>query len=340
MKNKPLSRRDFIKLTGLGLISFLGPNLSPFKQPPTEHQGRVIYENISVYSQPSFDAERIRLYWKDMVIPITRAAIGGKVPAYNRVWYRIGQEGYAHSGGIQPVKTEPQPLADSIPARGSLAEVTVPYTDALWNPDVPTRVAYRFYYETTHWITDIVENQDGKAYYKIQEDKWDLVYYVEAAHLRLVPPEELQLISPDLPPLAKRIEVLLDTQLVVAYEWNKPVFITKVATGAKFSSGNHSTPPGYHITNYKRPSRHMAAGNLAYNGYDLPGVPWTTYITKKGVAFHGTYWHNDFGKPRSHGCINMSSKAAKWLYLWCLPHVPPSEESIYQETGTSVNVID
>jgi len=52
----------------------------------------------------------------------------------------------------------------------------------------------------------------------------------------------------------------------------------------------------------------MARGNLAANGYDLPGVPWNSYITEEGIAFHGTYWHNNFGKPRSHGCINLTPR--------------------------------
>lgn len=340
MQNKPLSRRDFLKLSGLGLFSFLGPHLSPFQKNTPFQQGRVIYENVSVHKKPSFQSERVRLYWKDMVIPISRATIGDKEPAYNRVWYRIGHEGYAHSGGIQPVQTISNPVVTDIPEQGLLAEVSVPFTDALWNPDVPGQIAYRFYYETTHWIGGIVQANSGQYYYRLEEDKWDLDYYVPAEHLRVIPEEELAIISPETPSLAKRVDVRLDLQLVIAYEWNKPVFITKVATGARFSNGNYSTPLGLHITNYKRPSRHMAAGNLAYNGYDLPGVPWITYITEKGVAFHGTYWHNDYGKPRSHGCINMPSRAAKWLYLWSLPYVPPDKQWAYEETGTYVSVID
>jgi hypothetical protein len=185
----------------------------------------------------------------------------------------------------------------------------------------------------------VVQTPDGTPYYHILEDKWDLEYYVPAAHLRVIPPEELTVRSPDVPPYAKRIEVRTDLQAVIAYEWNEPVFMVKVATGADFSTGKYITPPGRHLTNYKRPSRHMAAGNLAYNGYDLPGVPWISYITESGVALHGTYWHNDFGKARSHGCINLPSRAAKWIYRWTHPTVPPHEQSTYHKTGTIVDVI-
>ena len=106
-----------------------------------------------------------------------------------------------------------------------------------------------------------------------------------------------------------------------------------------FSNGKFYTPPGRHKTFHKRPSRHMAAGNLAYNGYDLPGIPWVCYITERGIAFHGTYWHNDYGRPRSHGCINLTPQAAKWIYRWTLPVVPPNEQKMYNEFATRVDVI-
>ncbi|MEJ2353252.1 MAG: L,D-transpeptidase, partial [Anaerolineales bacterium] len=58
-----------------------------------------------------------------------------------------------------------------------------------------------------------------------------------------------------------------------------------------------------------------------------------------GIAFHGTYWHNDYGRPRSHGCINLTSRAAKWIYRWTLPVVPPDQQRVYEDFGTRVDVI-
>jgi lipoprotein-anchoring transpeptidase ErfK/SrfK len=73
-----------------------------------------------------------------------------------------------------------------------------------------------------------------------------------------------------------------------------------------------------------------------YTGFDLPGVPWVSYFTSNGVAFHGTYWHNDFGVPHSHGCINLTPEAAKWVYLWTTPAVPPKEYVYSDNHGTRV----
>ncbi len=84
----------------------------------------------------------------------------------------------------------------------------------------------------------------------------------------------------------------------------------------------------------------MAAGNRAFGDYDLPGVPWVSYLTDWGIAFHGTYWHNDFGNPRSHGCINMTPDAAKWLYRWTQPFVPYDYQLKYRQGyGTRTQVV-
>lgn len=50
--------------------------------------------------------------------------------------------------------------------------------------------------------------------------------------------------------------------------------------------------------------------------YDLPGVPWNLYFTEQGAVIHGAYWHNSFGKPYSHGCVNMHTDEARKLYTW------------------------
>jgi hypothetical protein len=327
-------------MSGAGFMGlFITPHLT-FQDPQLENEGRVLEEVVNVYTKPSFSSEKVREYWKDMVLPISEVTIGDDVPAYNRVWYRIRDEGYVHSGVIQPVRTELNQPSTDIPPEGTLAEVTVPYTDAHVGPAQSFPFGYRYYYATTHWVLSLVYNPDGEPWYHVLEDKWDHEYYAPASHLRIVPKEELTPLSPDVPPVAKRIEVRTQDQTVIAYEFDQPVFMTRAATGGHFSNGNFATPAGRHITFHKRPSRHMAAGNLAYNGYDLPGVPWIVYFTESGVSFHGTYWHNNYGHPRSHGCVNLTPRAAKWLYRWTIPVVPPDSQDVYEDYGTAVDVID
>jgi lipoprotein-anchoring transpeptidase ErfK/SrfK len=300
-------------------------------------QARIIDRTVWSFDEPNANARRAKLYWHDLVVPITNTTIGDDESAYNRVWYELEERGYAYSGGIQPVRTILNQPAD-IPMRGALGEVSVPYTDAYVEPDTNTEYVYRLYYETVHWVTRAVDSPDGSIWYRLLDDKFDQRYYVPARHIRLISNEELTPLSPDVPGEKKRIEVQLGEQLLLAYENERAVFATRISTGGKRLSGTYTTPVGNFITYHKRPTRHMAAGDIASNGFDFPGVPWVVYITESGISFHGTYWHNDYGIPHSHGCINMTPQAAKWLYRWTMPTVPPEKLLVYGRVGTKVEI--
>jgi lipoprotein-anchoring transpeptidase ErfK/SrfK len=83
----------------------------------------------------------------------------------------------------------------------------------------------------------------------------------------------------------------------------------------------------------------MSGGDWV-SGYDLPGVGWTILFSGTGAAIHSTYWHNDFGTPRSRGCINVAPEDGKWLFRWSNPPVPyrPGDVTIADYTGTRVIV--
>jgi lipoprotein-anchoring transpeptidase ErfK/SrfK len=337
-----LSRRDFLKLSGLGLASLMAPPLNfDTDDPFAFQQGRVTVRTVWVHEKPAADSEKIKLLQRDSLFNINNTAVSEDTDTHNRIWYQVGNEGYVYSGNIQPVRTKlSQPHIGTIPKEGLLAEICVPYSDAFVEPSTESQVGYRVYYETTHWVKALVAGTtDGQPWYQIRDDKWDEVYYVRAEHLRILPPEELAPISPDIPNRDKKIVVRLNQQLVIAYEMNTPVFVVPVSTGGRLRSGTYTTPQGNFLTYYKRPSRHMAAGDLAASGFDLPGVPWVQYITKSGISFHGTFWHNDYGRPRSHGCINMTCAASKWLYLWSSPTVPLTKEFSYGGVGTKVEIV-
>jgi lipoprotein-anchoring transpeptidase ErfK/SrfK len=360
-----ISRREFLKFSGMGIAATLGymlpttsriANLLHLLDSPVNlvdltmlipngklapnQQGRVLDDSIDVFDVPSYEGNRVRIYWKDQILPITEITVGKSIDSFNMVWYKVGNEGYVHSGSLQPVFTITNPVQADISSGGMLAEVTVPFTDAHWDPGQNEPVAYRFYYSTTYWVMMLVQDPEGNPWYGVRDDKWEYMFYVPAPHLRIVPTEELRPLSPSIPLDKKHIEVHLPQQVMVAYEYDRPVFMARVASGAVFSTGNYSTPAGKYQILHKRASRHMARGNLAANGYDLPGVPWNSYITEDGIAFHGTYWHNNFGHPRSHGCINLTSEAAKWVYRWSLPIAPADQEDVYKNFGTIVEVIE
>lgn len=341
-----ISRRDFLRLSSAGLLGLFSLPYLHWKpgrslQAPELPYGRVIDDDVPFYDRPSLDGNLINYYWQDLVKPITGVTLGADKPSYNRVWYEINGEGFVHSGSVQPVDVRLNPVVMEIPPNGILGEVTVPFTDAVWSPLRPTAVAYRYIFGTTYWVTGVVHDESGQVWYRTPDDQKGFLYYVKAEHLHIYTPEEVTQISPEVPGSRKRLEVRLAEQVVIAYEGERAVFMSKCATGASFSTGDFSTPPGYYRVRHKRPSRHMAGGNLASPaGYDLPGVPWVCTFTESGISFHGTFWHNDFGKPRSHGCVNLTPQAARWVYRWCNPFVPLELETLFDETGTRGTGID
>lgn len=340
-----ISRREFLKLSGTSLIALFALS-SPVTayarnraaQDESPSMGRVVTNNVLVYDQPSLDGKTIKTYYKDLVLPITQITIGAGEPTYNKVWYEMNGEGFVHSGNVQPVAISLNDVATTFPEKGQLAEVTVPYTDAVWNPIFKKLVAYRLYYSTTHWVLGTLTDSSGEIWYEILEDFYEFHYFVNARHMRMITADEISTLSPDVPNSEKKIQVHLNDQIVVAYEGDTPVRMIRCSGGTKYYN-RYMTPTGDFTTDYKRPSRHMVNGSKATaTTYDLPGVPWVSFINEDGISFHGTYWHNDFGKPRSHGCINLPSEGAKWLYRWTLPVVPFEEQKFYKRPGTAVVV--
>jgi len=340
-----LSRREFIKLSGASLLSLYALSktspasaFSGLRQEGAPSMGRIVTNDVKSYTSASLDSEVVKTYWKDLVLPITEVTTGDGEPAYNRIWYQINGEGYVHSGSVQPVNIDLNETVSTFPTAGQLAEITVPYTDAIWHPILKQLVAYRLYYQTTHWVVGVMQDSAGQNWYEVLEDFYQFHFYVNASHVRLIPPEEVTTISPDVPASDKRIEVHLNDQFVIAYEGDSPVQMIRCAAGTKYYN-RYLTPTGDFSTDYKRPSRHMVNGSkVAANTFDLPGVPWVSFINDDGISFHGTYWHNDFGRPRSHGCINLPSQGAKWIFLWTLPNVPSDEQKFYKRPGTKVTI--
>lgn len=342
-----ISRREFLKLSGASLAAFFALSLpgkagasALVRDDSAVSMGRIVTNNIKAYAVPDLNGKEVKTYYKDQVLPISEVAVGTGEPAYNKIWYLMNNEGYVHSGNVQPVQIALNPFASTIAQNGQLAEVTVPYTDAVWNPLTRNKVAYRMYFSTTHWVIGTLKDNNGQNWYEILEDFYQFHYFIKAEHLRLVTAEEVTPISPEVPGEEKVLRVHLDEQTVIAYEGDNAVQMFRCSGGTKYFD-TYMTPTGKFTTDYKRASRHMINGNRATaNTFDLPGVPWVSYFNEDGVSFHGTYWHNDFGRPRSHGCINLPSEGSKWIYRWTLPAVNYSEQKFYKKSGTQVIITE
>ena len=112
--------------------------------------------------------------------------------------------------------------------------------------------------------------------------------------------------------LAKWIEIDLSQQHLYAWQYDQVVFNTAVSTGTYL----HPTPTGTFHIYAKYVADDMAGGTPGSpDYYFLPDVPYTMYFYE-AYAIHGTYWHHNFGTPMSHGCVNLPTPAAEWIYYW------------------------
>ncbi len=116
---------------------------------------------------------------------------------------------------------------------------------------------------------------------------------------------------PNPPTTGKWIDVNVSNQTITAYEGGAPIKTVVVSTGLPRTP----TVLGSYRIYSKYPAVHMVGGTPGYDYYDLPNVPYTMFFFE-GYAIHGTYWHNNFGHPMSHGCVNLPTPEAKWFYEW------------------------
>ena len=118
----------------------------------------------------------------------------------------------------------------------------------------------------------------------------------------------------------KHILVDVSKQMLYAYDGDTLFMQESISTGLEFTP----TPRGTFYVYKKTPSRYMQGPipGVSDQFYDLPGVPWDLYFTKDGAVIHGAYWHNKFGQPWSHGCVNLPPDQAERLYMWADTGMP------------------
>ena len=162
---------------------------------------------------------------------------------------------------------------------------------------------------------------DGHDWYKIKMDK-DIRFpervtsdwYVYADAVELFNDVGDKNLTKGSATTTKNIHVNLSEEMLYAYDGNELFMKVPVSTGLEYTP----TPPGTFTVFRKTPSRYMQGPlpGVSTQVYDLPGVPWNLYFTNEGAVIHGAYWHDHFGEPWSHGCVNLSPQNAKKLYMW------------------------
>lgn len=138
------------------------------------------------------------------------------------------------------------------------------------------------------------------------------------------------------------LDVELASQTLVAYEGTRPVFATLVSTGKGPRGSELATHPGVHRIWVKLLASKM--DNLEREDlekhYSLEDVPWVQFFDK-GIALHGVFWHQAFGRVHSHGCVNLAPLDAELLFGFTGPHLPAGWSAVFPakiEPGTVIRV--
>ncbi len=153
--------------------------------------------------------------------------------------------------------------------------------------------------------------------------------YLVVGDGKLVRESDVLVIQPSAPPEEvgegdRWIDVDLTHQVLVAYEWKQPRYVTLISTGRTKTPSpelNYQTPKGLHRIRGKHLTSTMDNDEPGEPPYSLEDVPYVMYF-RGAYAFHSAFWHDRFGRPRSHGCINLAPRDARWLYNWAGPDLP------------------
>jgi len=354
-----ISRRSFLKL-GAASLGSLG--LTPFRRifeipnfPQNDRLGRVCEGKVEVKKRPDYESETIGVLYEDAVVPWVKEVIGHWPWRNNQRWVET-PEGYIWSPYLQPVKVnlaKPVPelhqMGDNI---GMWVETCIPYVDAIldngpprsawWRLRLENGLPYRFYYSQILWVDQMRSDTDGNVWYRINEryGSYGDIFWAKAEAFRPITQDEMSPINPDVEDKKVEVDVNWSVQTLSCYEGNTEVYFCRISSG-KAEGATPLTPyvsPGFMIWR-KLFSLHMG-GNTVAGGWDVPAVGWTSLFHGDGVAIHSTYWHNNYGEPMSHGCVNVSPEDARWIFRWVNPAVAfeTGDVTISGDGGTRVIV--
>lgn len=367
-KPRSVTRRDFIKLAALGMggLAFQrwgGQLFELIDFPQADRLGRAAKGTLEIKARPNPDSATVGVLYEDGVLPWLREVVGEQ-PGYifyNQKWVET-PEGYVYGPYFQPVRNLPNEPVESLPSSslgaGMWAEVTVPYVDVILETEPSSNswvkikteegLPIRLYYSQVFWIDQIKEGASGSPLYRVNPNYYGGVdrIWADARAFRPISHDELAPISPGVE--NKRISVDVVHQTLSCFEDDEEVYFCRVSTGAKFDKDGNivdswSTPVGSHRVSRKFIALQMSGGTTGA-GYDIPGIGWVSIFATGGVAIHSTFWHNNYGDPMSHGCVNALPEDAKWIFRWTAPKVnyDPGmyDITLTGEASTPVSVIE
>ncbi|MBN2084465.1 MAG: L,D-transpeptidase [Anaerolineales bacterium] len=356
------SRRNFLKLAALGASSPLWPkgfaglelqsgedliDIWKEKYPAGTRLGRAL-ATLPMRARPDADSAEVGRKYEDNLVEILREVVG-RGPSYsphNHRWFET-PEGYLWAPYVFPMDFQIQTPLSEIPGGKAWVEVTVPWVQGRIAPrdnapllmlqpgDRPTTLYHSSIFPATKTATD----DKGQVWYFL--DELGAPMYARAEGLRVISAEEVAPISPNVDDKLIVVTLNRNVQYLCAYENGQEVYYAVISSGGKkIDSDVWTTPLGEHPIWRKRIGMRMGGGD-SESGFDLVGVGWTCLFSGHGEAIHSTHWHNDFGIPKSHGCVNAKPADAKWIFRWTAPAVayPHGDKEVSMPGGTRVKVV-
>jgi len=172
-------------------------------------------------------------------------------------------------------------------------------------------------------LTGNVKRSRGVRFVETTDGKW-----LRSKDLKVAPkPSKLPWFAKG---KVRWIDIGILSQTLILYEGSKPVYATMVSTGRdglQDPKKTLSTPTGTFRIYQKHVTTTMDS-NVADSEFELRDVPWVMYF-QGGYALHAAYWHDDFGRPRSHGCINLAPIDARYVFEWSSPDTPDHWHASY-----------
>ncbi len=335
-----INRREFLKksitsLAGVALLDNLPLQNMLLKQfAGVEKLGRICSggegARFDLKSKPDWDSNTVGTVYRDDVIPWFKEVSADVLDYYsvNQRWVET-EGGYVYASFVQPVENRPNDGIQELPkygdAQGMWVEITVPEADLQLEGSAGTywmqhAIRPRVYYGQVFWVDKIAIDSDGVLKYRLTQlfGANTEYYWTPAEACRIITPEEITPLSPDVED--KKVVVNLLRQTLSCFENGREVYFCRVSTGPNLSKG-WATEPGDHPIWRKLMSLHMSAGGDSGEAFDTPAIAWTSIFTPGGAAIHTAYWHNEFGFARSHGCVNCRPEDSKWVWRWTLPDV-------------------
>lgn len=284
--------------------------------------------NTNLQDQPAASGANI------VALPVNTKALvlGGPFNADNYYWLEYnGASGYVSARQLALVDENWKPIAEATPT--PKPDIITPTTQGdytgLWlgemngsgnvrsGPGRDQKIIKGWWAGRRVLLYQGVTDSAGELWYRVSEPP-EAPQWVHSSLINKV--AQVKYDGAKYP--GKWIGINLTQQIVTAYVDGTPVKVTLASTGTIMTLKNgtkqdNRTEVGVWKIYYRLPKQDMDGGSLATGDYyNLKDVPFPQYFHNSGEALHGTYWHDDFGRPHSHGCVNLSTPMSEWFYGW------------------------